>query len=94
MVGIIFLAVTVEGLVTYGSKFCKNGKCQWKMLVSVILGIVVAVNFQIDVFEYFGLNSIIPYMSKVLTGIIIGRGSNYVADFLKTAQNYLGKQGG
>jgi len=91
MTGIIFLAIMVEGLVTYGSKFCSKGRCHWKMFASVILGIVVAVNFRLDIFEYFGLQSYIPYMSKILTGIIIGRGSNYVADFMKTAQTYLGK---
>lgn len=88
---LMFLAVMIEGLVTYGSTFCSNGKCKWKMLASIILGIVVAVNFQIDVFVFLGLESTIPYMSMILTGIIIGRGSNYVSDFLKSAQAYLGK---
>lgn len=86
--GLIFLSIMVEGLVTYGSTFCVGGKCQWKMLSSIILGIIVAVNFQIDIFGLFGLESTIPFMSKILTGLIIGRGSNYVADFMKTAQSY------
>lgn len=89
--GIIFLAVMVEGLVTYGSAFCSDGKCKWKMLSSIILGIIVAINFQLDIFSFIGLESNIPYMSMILTGIIVGRGSNYVSDFLHSAQQYLGK---
>ncbi|OQB14584.1 MAG: hypothetical protein BWY15_01096 [Firmicutes bacterium ADurb.Bin193] len=91
---LLFLAVMVEGIVTYVSSFCLGGKCQWKMLASMVLGIVVAINFEIDVFEFLGFESTIPYMSKILTGIIIGRGSNYVADFLKTVQNYMGNGSG
>lgn len=89
---LIFLAVMVEGIVTYGSTICQNGKFQWKMLVSMLLGIIVAINFKIDLFQMFSIESVIPFISKILTGIIISRGSNYVADFLKGAQSILSKK--
>ena len=86
---IFFLAVMVEGLVTYGSGMFKRKKFQWKMFLAAIIGVIASFNFQIDLFEILGLTGVVPVISKILTGILIGRGSNYVADFIKTAQGLL-----
>ncbi|MCK9479912.1 MAG: hypothetical protein M0R40_10525 [Firmicutes bacterium] len=88
---LVFLAVMIEGIVTYGSTICPKGKCQWKMLFSMLLGIMVAINFKIDLFQMFGVESAVPLISKILTGIIISRGSNYVADLLKITQTVFNK---
>ena len=88
---IVFLAVVVEGLVTYASTLCVDGVCQWKMFVSAILGIVVAFCFRIDVFSLMGLESTVPFVPCILSGILIGRGSNYVADIIKTGEGVICK---
>ena len=71
---IIFLAVVVEGLVTYVSTLCKGGICQWKLFASAILGIVVAISFRVDIFSLLELESAVPFVPVVLSGILIGRG--------------------
>ncbi|MDD3767005.1 MAG: hypothetical protein PHF89_07440 [Eubacteriales bacterium] len=87
---LVFMSVMVEGIVSYISTFKVGCNCLWKVIASVGIGVLVAINFQIDVFEMVGFSSTIPYMSKILTGIVIGRGSNYVNDFLKLMGNYFG----
>ena len=79
---LLILAVIVEGLVTYS-----GGKYHPKMVVSAVLGVVVAVCFRVDMFAMLGLHSSVPFVSLVLSGIIIGRGSNYVADVIKIMNN-------
>lgn len=80
--GIITFAILIEGLVTYINQFFVQENFCWQMLVSVILGIVMAVAYKLDLPAYLNLNSQIPYAGSVLTGILLSRGSNYIFDLL------------
>ena len=79
---IVTFAILIEAIITYMNQFfMEDGFC-WKMLLSIILGMTVAVAYKIDLPAYFNLNSDIPYIGCILTGILISRGSNYVFDLL------------
>ena len=77
-------AVLVEGIITYINEFWVSGAAPWQMILSLILGILVAVAYKFDLLKYMNMESQIPYVGCVLTGILISRGSNYVYDALKT----------
>ena len=81
--GIVAFSILVEAIVTYVNQFFVHGVFSWKMLLSIVLGILVAVSYNLDLPAYFNLNSKIPYIGCVLTGILISRGSNYVFDIIK-----------
>lgn len=79
---IVTFAILIEAIITYINQFfMEDGFC-CKMLLSIILGIIVAVAYKIDLPSYFNLKSDIPYIGCVLTGILLSRGSNYVYDLL------------
>lgn len=79
LIGILFLATFVEGLVTY--LFAKEGQTQPILkYVALAIGVVLAVAYQIDILAMVGLYSAIPLVSFIVSGIVIGRGSNYVND--------------
>ena len=79
---IVTFAVLIEAIVTYINQFfMEDGFC-WKMLLSLILGIIVAVAYKLDLPSYFNLKSDIPYVGCILTGILLSRGSNYIFDLL------------
>ena len=80
--GFIFLAVTIEGIITYVKTFFADGIFHWKMLVGISLGILCAIAFDIDLFAYAGMTSSIPFLGDILTGILLSRGSNYAFDLL------------
>ena len=80
--GLIFLAIVVEGLITYIKTFFADGKFKWQMLVGIGFGVLSAVAFRVDLFTYVGMESSVPYLGAALTGILISRGSNYVFDLL------------
>lgn len=88
---LIYLAIIVEGMITYVKEFFVNGKMKWEMLISILIGVLVAVSYEIDLFALVGLKSIVPYLGSVLTGILISRGSNYVFDLIKTIGTVQGK---
>ena len=84
IMSILSLAVLTEGIITYFKEFFVGGDFSFSMLFSIILGILVAVCYKLDLLEYINLKSSIPYVGSILTGILISRGSNYVYDILKS----------
>lgn len=86
---IIIMSVFVEALITYAKEMFVDKKFIWQMLASALLGIFIAIVFDIDLPKQFELVSKVAYVGNIITGVIISRGSNYVADLIKTAQSYL-----
>lgn len=81
--GVAFFAVLVEGVITYGKEWFGGGKIHWQMVCSVLLGVTVAAAYGLDLPALAGLKAGVPYLGCVLTGILIGRGSNYVFDLIQ-----------
>lgn len=84
IISILSLAVLTEGIITYFKEFFVNGDVSFSMLFSIILGIVIAIAYKLDLPEYLDLKSSIPYVGSILTGVLISRGSNYLYDILKS----------
>lgn len=76
-------AMLVEGIITYINEFFISGIASWQMILSLTLGIIIAVAYKFDLPKYLKMESQIPYVGCILTGILISRGSNYVYDTLK-----------
>lgn len=76
------LAIIVEATITYINQFFVNGEFCYEMFLSIIFGIVISIAYEIDIPKYLNLNSRIPYLSNILTGILISRGSNYIYDLM------------
>ncbi len=76
------IAIIVEATITYINQFFVNGEFCYEMFLSIVLGIIISVAYEIDIPKYLNLHSRIPYLSNILTGILISRGSNYIYDFM------------
>lgn len=55
-------------------------------VVSIIVGILVCVVTNVDLFAELGFVVSVPYLGSVLTGVIASRGSNFVHDIFKFVQ--------
>ena len=57
----------------------------WKGLalryVSVIIGIALCIVYNVDLLLHFGLIPPWPWVGSMITGLLIGRGSNFIHDF-------------
>ncbi len=80
--GLITFAILIEAIITYINQFFLHENFCWEMALSIILGIFVAISYKLDLPAYFNLNSQIPYVGCVLTGILLSRGSNYIFDLI------------
>ena len=84
IVEIISLAILTESIITYFKEFFVSGNFSFSMLFSIILGVLIAVCYKLDLLEFINLKSSIPYVGSALTGILISRGSNYLYNILKS----------
>ncbi len=80
----MMVCVVLEGIITYINNFFVLGEPHYQMILSLILGIFIAVAYKMDLLKLASIESEIPYVGCVLTGIFFARGSNYVHDILKT----------
>lgn len=87
ILGIMSLAIIVEGCITYINQFFVGGHFSWEILLSIILGIVVSVSYNLDIPSYFDFKSSVPLVGNFITGILLSRGSNYIYDLLNTIKN-------
>ena len=57
----------------------------WRALIlryiSVFIGVLLCIVYRVDLLEFFKLASPWPWVGWVITGILIGRGSNFIHDF-------------
>ena len=83
----VTFAVLIESLITYINQFFVQENFCWQMALSLILGIIVALAYKLDLPSYFNLKSEIPYIGRILTGILLSRGSNYVFDLITKISN-------
>jgi len=85
-IGIFFLATLIEGLIKYlfgEAKPSESGEVKergYLRYVSLVLGIGAAVAYRVDIPAMLGLVSSYSLVGFVVSGLIIGRGANYVND--------------
>ncbi|NJL32521.1 MAG: hypothetical protein HC893_00030 [Chloroflexaceae bacterium] len=74
LVAILFVAVVVEGIIEYLGKPIPKG---YKCYAAALLGIVVCLLFRVNMLGWMGQEAF-PHAGEILTGITVGRGSNYI----------------
>lgn len=90
--GLALMAIVIEGVITYIKEIFVNKNVMWQQVLGIVLGIVVAIGYNADLFALFGLTSTIPLLGCVLTGVLLSRGSNYIFDLVKQLQSYQTKE--
>ena len=90
--GLALMAIVIEGVITYIKEIVVNKNVMWQQVLGIVLGIVVAIGYNADLFALFGLTSTIPLLGCVLTGVLLSRGSNYIFDLVKQLQGYQTKE--
>lgn len=82
LTGIVFLSTLIEGLLTYlfGEKDENAAPRKYLRYVSLALGVVLAFAYNVRIPQMLGIMATSPIVDYFISGIIIGRGSNYVND--------------
>lgn len=83
--GALLLSTFIEGLLSYIFGENKNPKYNNRDYIkytSLALGVIVANLYKIDILSVTGLMPIHEIVGYCISGLIIGRGSNYLNDFV------------
>lgn len=73
-------AVLCEGLVEYTlANVLSKKQLMWGTL---IVGVLVAFGFNVDLTAQLGLKAIAPWVGHLATGLLLARGSNYLNDLV------------
>ncbi|WP_459129903.1 hypothetical protein [Guggenheimella bovis] len=81
----IIMAILVEAIITYVSEI-KSVKSP--LILSLVLGVVVALAYGLDLPKELGIVSRLSYVGEVITGVVLSRGSNYLYDLLGRFTNF------
>jgi len=85
----LFFGFLVESLVEY---FLSEWIGEWTKYASAVVGVVLSCAYRLDlVAALTGLS--IPIAGCVLTGLVIGRGANYINDIIDFVRSYTERAG-
>ena len=82
LAGLLFLATFVEGIIKYFSGENEGEKRSYLRYVSLVLGVILAMAYQVNIPGMLGITSSVVYVDWMVSGVIIGRGSNYLNDIV------------
>lgn len=80
-------ASVVEALWETTKMFWQNGKFSYDRVGAVFFAELIAIGANIDFLAAVGLPIYIPYVGRILTGLLISRGANFVHDLLGNLNN-------
>lgn len=84
----LIAALVCEALMETIKTIYEQGKVNWNRVLAILLGILVCMAFNIDLFTLLGFVSSVPFIGTILTGIMISRGANFVHDLFKIIQEF------
>lgn len=82
-VGILVLAVLIEGIMEY---LGGDIPTKYKKYAAALVSIGFCLAYDADLLATIGLVSRYAFVGNIFTGLVIGRGSNYLAMFAKWLQ--------
>lgn len=65
----------------------EKGKVNFDRIGALAVGLLLAISTGIDILALVGVNSKIPILGVILTGILISRGANFTHDLLASINN-------
>lgn len=82
IVSVITFSMLIESIITYAKNIFINSEIHWEMIISMIIGIIISLAYDLDLTSYFASSPKRPIIGYILTGVLISRGSNYLYDIL------------
>jgi hypothetical protein len=78
----IFLALIGESLWETSKLIWQHGKLNVDRIGAIAVGMLLAFGTGIDLFEALEVPISIPFLGKLLTGLLLSRGANFMHDIL------------
>ena len=94
---IIAGVILTEAITQYGKTIAEMFKAEDKskgiyQLITILISLLIAFSFNVNLFALLGMAAN-PIVAKIITGILMSRGSNWCFDFFKRIREPFGAVG-
>ena len=79
---IIMVALVAESVWETLKMTWQEGKVSIDRIGALVVALVLSIGVRLDILSLLGINTTIPLLGVILTGILISRGSNFIHDLL------------
>lgn len=79
---IIIVALVAESVWETLKMTWQEGKVSIDRIGALVVALVLSIGVRLDILSLLGINTTIPLLGVILTGILISRGSNFIHDLL------------
>lgn len=79
---IIMIALIAESVWETLKMTWQEGKVSADRIGALGVALVLSIGVKLDILSLLGINTTIPMLGVILTGILISRGSNFIHDLL------------
>lgn len=83
---LVTMGILVEAVVEVIKSIYNEGRVNYTVLLSIVVGILFAFTLRVDLFQLLGIEVHIAYVGTILSGLIVSRGANFVHDLLGKLQ--------
>lgn len=79
---IVMIALIAESVWETLKMTWQEGKVSIDRIGALVVALVLSIGVKLDILSLLGINTTIPLLGVILTGILISRGSNFIHDLL------------
>ena len=79
---IVVVALIAESVWETLKMTWQEGKVSIDRIGALVVALVLSIGVRLDILSLLGINTTIPLLGVILTGILISRGSNFIHDLL------------
>ncbi|MDU7243281.1 hypothetical protein [Clostridium sp.] len=79
---IVMIALIAESVWETLKMTWQEGKVSIDRIGALVVALVLSIGVRLDILSLLGINTTIPLLGVILTGILISRGSNFIHDLL------------
>ena len=77
---IVMVALIAESVWETLKMTWQEGKVSIDRIGALVVALVLSIGVKLDILSLLGINTTIPLLGVILTGILISRGSNFIQD--------------
>lgn len=82
LISILIVAILVESIVEAIKKVKRRGKVNFNTIISIVIGVLICVSANLDIFHLLEIEMAIPLVGSVMTGLLVSRSSNATHDLI------------
>ena len=87
LIMLVVVAIIAESVLETLKMTWQDGKVKVDRVGALVVSMLIVFGTRLDMLSLLGIETVIPFLGIILTGILISRGSNFIHDLLVRLSN-------